>query len=83
MDDLARRFINRFQGGFPLTEFPFTQAAEELGTSSAEFIPDNAAAKFRGGQVELIPQIPHQSIFNAVMVPIGRRPTASPWVARG
>ena len=38
MNELARRFINRYQGGFPLEEFPFASVAAELGVSGDELI---------------------------------------------
>jgi DNA-binding Lrp family transcriptional regulator len=38
MDEIARRFINRYQGGFPLTELPFAPVADQLGISSSELI---------------------------------------------
>ena len=34
MDELGRRFLNRYQGGFPLTEFPFARVASELDIDS-------------------------------------------------
>lgn len=36
--DLERRFINRYQGGFPLVERPFAAVAGELGTDEATLI---------------------------------------------
>jgi DNA-binding Lrp family transcriptional regulator len=38
MNELARRFINRYQGGFPLEEFPFASVAAEFGVSGDELI---------------------------------------------
>jgi DNA-binding Lrp family transcriptional regulator len=38
MNELARQFLNRYQGGFPLTELPFAAVATELGTDSASLI---------------------------------------------
>lgn len=38
LDPLARRFINRYQGGFPLGERPFQSAAEDLGTDEETLI---------------------------------------------
>ena len=38
MNDLKRRFINRYQGGFPLVEDPFTPVATELGIDSNALI---------------------------------------------
>jgi DNA-binding Lrp family transcriptional regulator len=35
MNELGRQFINRYQGGFPIDELPFTRVAAELGTDSA------------------------------------------------
>jgi DNA-binding Lrp family transcriptional regulator len=35
MNDLARQFINRYQGGFPIEEQPYARVAAELGTDSA------------------------------------------------
>ncbi|MDH3761457.1 MAG: AsnC family transcriptional regulator [Gammaproteobacteria bacterium] len=32
MDELARRFLNRYQGGFPIVEQPFVDIANELDT---------------------------------------------------
>ena len=36
--DMERRFINRYQGGFPLVERPFAAVAGELGTDEATLI---------------------------------------------
>ena len=33
MDELGRRFVNRYQGGFPLVEQPYATAAAELGVA--------------------------------------------------
>ena len=38
MDSLDRRIINELQGGFPICERPFAQAAGQLGTSESELI---------------------------------------------
>ena len=38
LSDLERRFINRYQGGFPLVERPFAAAAGELGSDEATLI---------------------------------------------
>jgi DNA-binding Lrp family transcriptional regulator len=38
MNELGRKFINRYQGGFPLDEFPFASIAAELGVGSEELI---------------------------------------------
>ncbi len=38
MDELARRFVNHYQGGFPLTEQPFAAIAQELETDSKTLI---------------------------------------------
>ena len=38
LEPLARAFINRFQGGFPLVERPFTQVAATLGCTEATLI---------------------------------------------
>ncbi len=38
MDDLDRRIINNLQGGFPLSERPFLEAAQQLGMSERELI---------------------------------------------
>ncbi len=38
LSDLERRFINRYQGGFPLVERPFAAVAGELGTDEATLI---------------------------------------------
>lgn len=38
MDEQQRRFLNRYQGNFPLTEFPFAQTGSELGIDSDELI---------------------------------------------
>jgi len=35
---IAREFVNGFQGGFPLTDRPYQQAAETLGTDEATLI---------------------------------------------
>ena len=38
MDEMARRFINQYQGGFPLEEQPFASIAAELGTDADSLI---------------------------------------------
>jgi DNA-binding Lrp family transcriptional regulator len=38
MDELDRRVINQLQGGFPVCERPFQEAAEKLGTTESELI---------------------------------------------
>jgi len=35
---LARQFINQFQGGFPLVEYPFSRVAAQLGTEETTLI---------------------------------------------
>ena len=38
MDELDRRIINQLQGGFPVSERPYRDAARRLGTSASELI---------------------------------------------
>lgn len=38
MDSLDRRIINELQGGFPVCERPFREAAQLLGTTESELI---------------------------------------------
>jgi len=38
MHELAREFINRYQGGFPVEEQPFAKVAAELGTDADRLI---------------------------------------------
>jgi siroheme decarboxylase len=38
MDELDRRIINQLQGGFPVSERPFQEAAKKLGTTESELI---------------------------------------------
>ena len=38
MDSLDRKIINELQGGFPVCERPFADAAQRLGTSESELI---------------------------------------------
>ena len=38
MDSLDRRIINELQGGFPVSERPYLEAAQRIGTSESEFI---------------------------------------------
>ena len=38
MDELARQFVNRYQGGFPLVEQPFAAVAADLGVEPAALI---------------------------------------------
>lgn len=38
MDELARRFVNQYQGGFPLEEQPFVSAAASLGCEAGELV---------------------------------------------
>ena len=43
MDELDRRIVNQLQGGFPLCERPFAEAARALGTDE-----DTLLARLRG-----------------------------------
>lgn len=38
MDDIDRAILNNFQGGFPICDRPYQQAAEQIGISEADFI---------------------------------------------
>jgi DNA-binding Lrp family transcriptional regulator len=38
MDELDRRIVTGLQGGFPLSERPFAEAAERIGTTEAALI---------------------------------------------
>jgi siroheme decarboxylase len=38
MDELDRAIVDRLQGGFPVCERPFRQAAQDLGTTEDELI---------------------------------------------
>jgi len=38
MDDLSRSLINRFQGGLPIVECPYSHVADELGSDEATLI---------------------------------------------
>ncbi len=38
MDDIDRRIINRLQGGFPISERPYHEAASELGIAEETLI---------------------------------------------
>lgn len=38
MDELDRRIVNSLQGGFPLCERPFAEAARRLGTTEGELL---------------------------------------------
>jgi DNA-binding Lrp family transcriptional regulator len=38
MNDLERRFINQYQGGFPLVGFPYSTVAANLGTAETALI---------------------------------------------
>lgn len=38
LDDLDRRLINALQGGFPLSEEPYREVAEALGSTEAEVL---------------------------------------------
>jgi DNA-binding Lrp family transcriptional regulator len=38
MDDLDRRIVNNLQGGFPVSERPFLDAAQKLGMGERELI---------------------------------------------
>ena len=38
MDELARQFLNRCQGGFPITELPFSALARDLGSDGETLI---------------------------------------------
>jgi len=38
MDELDRRIINQLQGGFPVSERPYRDAARKLGTTESELI---------------------------------------------
>lgn len=38
LDALDRRIINALQGGFPITDEPYREVAEQLGTTEAELL---------------------------------------------
>ena len=38
MDELDRRIVNALQGGFPLCEHPYGEAARRLGLSENELL---------------------------------------------
>ncbi|HSA88929.1 MAG TPA: AsnC family transcriptional regulator [Burkholderiales bacterium] len=38
MDELDRRIVNELQGGLPLCERPYAEAAERLGTTEAQLL---------------------------------------------
>ncbi len=38
MDELARQFLNQYQGGFPIEEQPYASVAASLGTDPATLI---------------------------------------------
>ncbi len=38
MDDIDRAILNNFQGGFPICDRPYEQAAKQVGTNEADFI---------------------------------------------
>jgi len=38
MDELARQFLNQYQGGFPIEEQPFARIASELGTDTSTLV---------------------------------------------
>jgi len=38
MDDINRRIINTFQGGFPVSERPYADAAAQIGIEEADMI---------------------------------------------
>ena len=38
MDELDRSIINQLQGGFPVSERPYREAGERLGTTESELI---------------------------------------------
>ena len=38
MDELDRRIVSELQGGFPLCERPYAEAAERLGTTEGELL---------------------------------------------
>ena len=38
LDDLDRRIVNALQGGFPITDEPYREVAETLGTTEAELL---------------------------------------------
>ncbi len=53
MDELARRFLNRYQGGFPLEEQPFARVGADLGCDGAtiiglvrDLLDDNLLSRF-------------------------------------
>ena len=48
MDATDRRIINALQGGFPLSERPFAEAAAGLGLEEAELLERLAALRERG-----------------------------------
>ena len=38
MDDINRRIVNKFQGGFPISERPYADAAAQIGIEEADMI---------------------------------------------
>ena len=48
MDDLDRAIVNRLQGGFPLAERPFMEAAAALGTTEDDLLDRLKALLERG-----------------------------------
>lgn len=48
MDDTDRAIVNALQGGFPLTDTPFADAARGLGLSAPELIDRIKALRARG-----------------------------------
>ena len=38
LDEVDRRILNSLQGGFPVSEWPFLEAARGLGLSESELI---------------------------------------------
>ena len=55
MDDLDRRVMNALQGGFPLGERPFREAAAELGMAEEDLIRRIAALLANGAATRFGP----------------------------
>lgn len=77
LDPLARKLINRLQGGFPLVERPFAQAAAALDTDEARFlacletlIRDGWLSRF--GPLYNAERLGGQQILAAMSVPVAR-----------
>ncbi|MGB1109257.1 MAG: Lrp/AsnC family transcriptional regulator [Gammaproteobacteria bacterium] len=82
---MARAFINRFQGGFPVTERPFSRVAAKLGTTESHLI-QMTAGLLKSGALSRFGPLYHataaggQQTLAAMAIPESRYESVAEWV---